>query len=121
VLRLDPARREELAGTALTVVADAPEEPHEPGGSDEPAASDEPAVSDGPDEPGGDGRVRLRVTFQDAQHAEWALWRLGRHAEALAPQWLRDSLRDRAAAIAARYGAPPEAPPDGRGGSGAAG
>jgi predicted DNA-binding transcriptional regulator YafY len=120
VLRLDPARREELAGTALTVVADAPEEPHEPGRSDEPAPSDEPAASGGPDEPGGDGRVRLRVTFQDAQHAEWALWRLGRHAEALAPQWLRDSLRDRAAAIAAHYGAASEAPPDGRGGSGAA-
>ncbi|PIM67880.1 DNA-binding transcriptional regulator [Streptomyces sp. JV178] len=95
VLRLDPARREELAGTALTVVAT--------------------------DEPGGDGRVRLRVTFQDAQHAEWALWRLGRHAEALAPQWLRDSLRDRAAAIAAHYGTPSEAPPDGGEESGAAG
>ncbi|MFJ7045009.1 helix-turn-helix transcriptional regulator [Streptomyces sp. NPDC101112] len=95
VLRLDPARREELAGTALTVVA--------------------------ADEPGGDGRVRLRVTFQDAQHAEWALWRLGRHAEALAPQWLRDSLRDRAAAIAAHYGTPSEAPPDGGEESGAAG
>jgi predicted DNA-binding transcriptional regulator YafY len=95
VLRLDPARREELAGTALTVVA--------------------------ADEPGGDGRVRLRVTFQDAQHAEWALWRLGRHAEALAPQWLRDSLRDRAAAIAAHYGTPSEVPPDGGEESGAAG
>ncbi|SPF05707.1 hypothetical protein SMA5143A_6523 [Streptomyces sp. MA5143a] len=37
------------------------------------------------------------------------------------PQWLRDSLRDRAAAIAAHYGTPSEAPPDGREESGAAG
>ncbi|WP_055714239.1 helix-turn-helix transcriptional regulator [Streptomyces torulosus] len=115
VLRLDPARREQLAGTALTVVADAPDKLDELGQSDAPDAPDEA------DEPDGDGRVRLRVTFQDAQHAEWALWRLGRHAEALAPQWLRDSLRDRAAAITAHYGTPPEAPPDGRDESGAAG
>ncbi len=31
------------------------------------------------------------------------LWRLATNAEALAPQWLRTSLRDRAAALAARY------------------
>jgi hypothetical protein len=46
------------------------------------------------------------VTFQDSWHAEWALWQLGTDAEALAPQALRTSLRDRAAAIAACYGAP---------------
>ncbi|MEO6088023.1 MAG: DNA-binding transcriptional regulator, partial [Umezawaea sp.] len=39
-------------------------------------------------------------------HAEWALWQLGTDAEALAPQWLRTSLRDRAAAIACRYSVP---------------
>jgi hypothetical protein len=28
-------------------------------------------------EPDADGRLRLEVTFQDARHAEWALWQLG--------------------------------------------
>ncbi|WP_455424038.1 WCX domain-containing protein [Amycolatopsis thermoflava] len=45
-----------------------------------------------------------RSFSKDARHAEWALWQLGRDGEALAPRWLRGSLRDRAAAIAARYG-----------------
>ncbi|MFD4193058.1 helix-turn-helix transcriptional regulator [Amycolatopsis thermoflava] len=78
VVRVDPARREELVGTALAVQA----EEAEP-----------------------DGLLRLEVVFQDARHAEWALWQLGTDGEALAPRWLRASLRDRAAAIAARYGA----------------
>ncbi|GGQ19201.1 helix-turn-helix transcriptional regulator [Streptosporangium pseudovulgare] len=77
LVRMDPARREDLVGTALAVLAE---------------------------EPDSDGRLRLEVTFQDARHAEWALWQLSTNAEALAPQWLRDSLRDRAAAVAARYG-----------------
>ena len=47
------------------------------------------------------------MTYQDAWHAEWALWQLGLNAEALAPQSLRDALRNRAAAIAVRYGASP--------------
>ncbi|EME57139.1 helix-turn-helix transcriptional regulator [Amycolatopsis decaplanina] len=76
-VRVDPARREELVGTALAVLTE---------------------------EAGEDGRLRLEVTFQDARHAEWALWRLATDAEALAPPWLRASLRDRAAAITARYG-----------------
>ncbi|MFI6518249.1 helix-turn-helix transcriptional regulator [Spirillospora sp. NPDC050679] len=76
--RVDPARREDLVGSALAVRSEEPEE---------------------------DGRVRLEVTFQDPRHAEWALWQLATDAEALSPQWLRDSLHDRAAAIAARYGA----------------
>ncbi|MFI6510508.1 helix-turn-helix transcriptional regulator [Streptosporangium sp. NPDC050855] len=80
LVRMDPARREDLVGTALAVLAEETES---------------------------DGRLRLEVTFQDARHAEWALWRLTTSAEALAPQWLRDSLRDRAAAIAACYEAPP--------------
>lgn len=75
--RVDPARREDLLGTALAVHA----EETEP-----------------------DGRLRLEVTFQDPRHAEWALWRLGTDAEAVAPQWLRDSLRERATALATRYG-----------------
>ncbi|GIH80026.1 helix-turn-helix transcriptional regulator [Planobispora longispora] len=78
LVRVDPARREELVGTALAVLAE---------------------------ESDPDGRLRLEVTFQDPRHAEWALWQLATDAEALAPQWLRTSLHDRAAAIAARYGA----------------
>lgn len=76
LVRVHPARREDLVGTALAVLAE---------------------------ETDPDGRLRLKVTFQDPRHAEWALWQLTTNAEALAPQWLRDSLRDRAAAIAARY------------------
>ncbi len=68
---------EELLGTVLSVRAEAPD---------------------------ADGRPRLEVTFQDARHAEWALWQLGTDAEALAPQSLRNALRDRAATVAARYG-----------------
>ncbi|GAA1882376.1 helix-turn-helix transcriptional regulator [Actinomadura bangladeshensis] len=79
LLRLSPARREELLATALAVLAE---------------------------EPDADGMLRLEATFQDARHAVWALWQLGTDAEALAPEWLRTSLRDRAAALAARYDPP---------------
>ncbi|GAB3721721.1 YafY family protein [Amycolatopsis oliviviridis] len=79
--RVNPARRDELAGTALAVVAE---------------------------ETGADGWLRIEVTFQDARHAEWALWQLASDAEALAPQWLRASLGDRAGTILTRYGARPE-------------
>ncbi|MEU8205750.1 WYL domain-containing protein [Streptosporangium sp. NPDC049046] len=79
LVRVDPERREELVGTALAVRAEEAES---------------------------DGRLRMEVTFQDPRHAEWALWQLGTNAEALDPQWLRDRLHDRAAAIATRYGAP---------------
>ncbi|GAA1175786.1 putative DNA-binding transcriptional regulator YafY [Kitasatospora gansuensis] len=79
LLRMDPARRAELVGTALAVLGE---------------------------EAGEDGRLRLEVTFQDARHAEWALWQLAPSAEVLAPPWLRESLRRRAAAIAACYGEP---------------
>jgi predicted DNA-binding transcriptional regulator YafY len=82
LVRVHPARREELARTALTVRA-------------------ESADADA------DGWLRLEVTFQDGRHAEWALWQLATHVEALAPPWLRASLHDRAAAIAACYGASP--------------
>ncbi|MGP3960952.1 helix-turn-helix transcriptional regulator [Nonomuraea sp. 3N208] len=77
LVRMDPARREDLVGTALAVRAE---------------------------EADSDGWLRLEVTFQDPRHAEWALWQLSTNAEALAPQWLRNSLRNRAAAIATRYG-----------------
>lgn len=81
VVRLHPARREDLVGTALAVLAEAPDAD-------------------------ADGWLRLEVTFQDARHAEWALWQLATGAEALAPPWLRAALRDRAAAIATRYETP---------------
>jgi len=79
-VRVDPARRDQLVGTALAVLAEETDE---------------------------DGTLRMEVTFQDARHAEWALWQLAADAEALAPPWLRDSLRDRAAAITTRYLAEP--------------
>ncbi|MFC9440302.1 helix-turn-helix transcriptional regulator [Nocardia sp. NPDC057030] len=79
LVRLHPARREELVGTALAVRAE---------------------------ETDADGRLRLEVTFQDPRHAEWALWQLATDAEALAPQWLRTSLHNRAATLAARYEEP---------------
>ncbi|MGP3915141.1 helix-turn-helix transcriptional regulator [Nonomuraea sp. 10N515B] len=77
LVRVNPARREDLVGTALAVLAE---------------------------EADPDGWLRLEVTFQDPRHAEWALWQLSTNAEALAPQWLRNSLRNRATAIATRYG-----------------
>uniref|UniRef100_UPI002454F222 helix-turn-helix transcriptional regulator n=1 Tax=Nocardia abscessus TaxID=120957 RepID=UPI002454F222 len=77
LVRVEPARRDELVGTALVVRTE---------------------------EADADGWVRLEVTFQDPRHAEWALWQLATDAEALAPQWLRISLRNRAAAIATCYG-----------------
>ncbi|GGS33123.1 transcriptional regulator [Streptomyces nojiriensis] len=79
LVRVNPARREDLLDTALAVRAEEPEP---------------------------DGRLRLELTFQDSRHAEWALWQLGTDAEALTPQSLRTSLRDRAAALAARYADP---------------
>ncbi|QFG22964.1 YafY family protein [Actinomadura sp. WMMB 499] len=75
-VRVAPARRDELVGTVLAVLGEEADE---------------------------GGWSRLEVTFQDAWHAEWALWRLATGAEALEPQWLRTVLRDRAAAIAAHY------------------
>jgi predicted DNA-binding transcriptional regulator YafY len=77
LVRVHPARREDLLNTALAVRAE---------------------------EPDADGWLRLEVTYQDSWHAEWALWQLGPQAEALAPQSVRDTLRDRAAALVARYG-----------------
>ncbi|MGW7212891.1 helix-turn-helix transcriptional regulator [Streptomyces collinus] len=76
LVRVDPKRREQLLGSAVAVRT---------------------AELDA------DGRLRLEVTFQDLRHAEWALWQLGTDAEALAPGALRTALRDRAAAMAARY------------------
>ncbi|MEV5691802.1 helix-turn-helix transcriptional regulator [Micromonospora globbae] len=84
LIRVNPTRREELVSTALAVLAEETE---------------------------ADGWLRLEVTFQDPRHAQWALWQLATNAEALAPQWLRTTLRDRAAAIVTRYGMPTTAGP----------
>lgn len=59
------------------------------------------------EEPDDHGGLRLQVTFQDRRHAQWALWQLATDAQALAPQWLRDSLRSRAQALATLYIAAP--------------
>jgi predicted DNA-binding transcriptional regulator YafY len=75
-LRAHPSRRGDLVNTALTV--------HDSGADEE-------------------GWLCVEAAFQDARHAEWALWQLGTDAEALAPQWLRDRLHDRAAAVVERY------------------
>ncbi len=80
LVRVSPIRREELLGTVRAVRAEGLE---------------------------AGGWSRLEVTFQDARHAEWAVWQLGADAEVLSPQSLRTALRDRAATIVARYGGAP--------------
>lgn len=75
-VRVRAARRDELVGTALTVAGEQAD---------------------------ADGWLRVEATFQDPQHAEWAVWQLGVDAEALSPPWLRTALHERAAALADRY------------------
>ena len=76
LVRVSPARRDDMARAALAV---------------------------GPGSPDADGWVRFEVVFQDSQHAEWALWQIVEDVDVLSPESLRSSLRDRAATIAARY------------------
>jgi predicted DNA-binding transcriptional regulator YafY len=76
VVRLNPARREELVTTALAVLSE---------------------------ETRADGWLRVEATFQDARHARWAVWQLGTDGEALAPEALRATLRERAAALVETY------------------
>ncbi|GAA3895010.1 hypothetical protein GCM10022244_01040 [Streptomyces gulbargensis] len=59
------------------------------------------------------------MTYQDLRHAEWALWQLGPDAEALTPPELRTALRERAVAMAGRYGE--QGPSRGRAGPGSGG
>ncbi|MFC9872278.1 helix-turn-helix transcriptional regulator [Nocardia salmonicida] len=75
-VRVNPARREELVGTALAVHSEEADD---------------------------DGVLRLEVTFQDSRHAEWAMWQLATDAEVLTPPWLRACLHKRAAALAMCY------------------
>lgn len=77
--RVHPSRRAELVGTALVVHTETVDP---------------------------DDWVRLEASFQDARHAEWALWQLAKDAEILAPQRLRTVLRNRAAELADHYGEP---------------
>ncbi len=79
-VRVAPARREELVGTAVTVHGEAVDP---------------------------DGSLLLELSFQDFRHAEWALWQLASDAEALDPPALRAALRQRAAALADRYAPSP--------------
>lgn len=53
-----------------------------------------------------DGWYRVEASFQDLWHAEWALWQLGVHAEAVAPPALRESLRARAQHLLSLYDGP---------------
>ncbi|HEY3558346.1 MAG TPA: WYL domain-containing protein [Kribbella sp.] len=76
LVRVNPARREDLLDAAVAVRAEAPDP---------------------------DGWLRLEVTFQDAWHAEWSLWQLGPNAEALAPRSVRAALHHRATTMATRY------------------
>jgi predicted DNA-binding transcriptional regulator YafY len=76
VVRVNPAMRDELMRNAHALVSE---------------------------ERDADGWLHLEVTFINDRHAEWALWQLDTNAQALAPQWLRTKLHDRAAAIAALY------------------
>ncbi|MDN5727123.1 MAG: WYL domain-containing protein [Propionibacteriales bacterium] len=77
LVRMDPARREELVATALAVLTE---------------------------ETDPDGWLRVEVTFQDDRHAIWAIWQLGAGAEALSPPHLRHALHQRASMISKRYG-----------------
>jgi len=75
-LRMNPARREELANTALAVVSEVTS---------------------------ADGWLWIEATFQDLRHAVWAVWQLDTDAEALAPKALRTALYERATRITGCY------------------
>lgn len=81
--RIDPLRREELAGTALAIIWETTDPDH---------------------------WLRIELTFQDLRHAEWALWQLGNRAEVLSPPELRQALHQQAVEVANRYASPPGEP-----------
>lgn len=76
LVRVHPTRREELLSTARAIRAEQVD---------------------------GDGWVRLDATFEDVRHAVWAIWQLHTAADVLAPDSVREALRERAATIADRY------------------
>lgn len=75
-LRIDPTRRGDLLTNVRAVLAEMPEP---------------------------DGWIRLEVTFEDLRHAMWAIWQMDTAAEALNPEELRTSLRERAEELLGRY------------------
>ncbi|WP_413332172.1 helix-turn-helix transcriptional regulator [Brevibacterium sp. GP-SGM9] len=75
-LRIDPTRRGDLLTNVRAVLAEMPEP---------------------------DGWIRLEVTFEDLRHARWAIWQLDTAAEALSPEELRTSIRERAEELLGRY------------------
>lgn len=79
-VRVNPTRRDDLVGTTQSVLSEATD---------------------------ADGWLRLDVVFQNLRHAEWALWQMATNAEAVSPESLRLSLRDRASAIATWYAGDP--------------
>lgn len=81
--RIDPLRREELAGTALAIIWETTDP---------------------------DDWLRIELTFQDLRHAEWALWQLGTRAEVLSPPELRQVLHEQAIEVANRYASQPDDP-----------
>lgn len=83
VLRIEPGHRSELLRTVVDVA-------HE--------------------ESEADGRLRFKVTFQDEEHAHWAVWQLGTGAEVLEPASLRTALRETAERIAEQYAESPVDP-----------
>lgn len=76
LVRVAPARRDELLNTARALRAEEPE---------------------------ADGWVRLDVTFEDLRHAVWAVWQVGTDAQVIAPDALREAISERAREIAALY------------------
>lgn len=52
-----------------------------------------------------EGWARMDVTFEDLRHAVWAVWQLDTEAIVLAPNSLREALRNRAARLVTQYGA----------------
>ncbi|MCD1286055.1 MULTISPECIES: YafY family protein [unclassified Brevibacterium] len=75
-LRIDPNRRGDLLTNVRAVLAEMPEP---------------------------DGWIRFEVTFEDLRHAQWALWQMDTAAEALSPEELRSSLRERAERLLRHY------------------
>jgi predicted DNA-binding transcriptional regulator YafY len=83
LVRVHPAQRDDLIGTALTLVTETTD---------------------------AHGSLQLELIFRDSRHAQWALWQLAAPAEVLSPDWLRTYLRNRAITITRLYGDQTEQP-----------
>lgn len=78
VIRVHSSRREELLNTVRAVQGEEAES---------------------------DSWLRMEVSFQDLQHAMWAIWQLDTDAEVISPDTLRVALHKRATVLAEMYGA----------------